>query len=168
MKPIGSFEVESGIVRITDPCYDKSVGCCGTAGAQSGKWNAFITEEHRSSWGNRVTSLVALHESVEDVENIFMEPWLFLDIDVGVDSGQAGIFDDKYYRADENFYEECGSHTLSEKRAGTLKYGAVSSSGLGDGSYVALALQKDGKNVGIKIDFFPEVPQEFDPESTEV
>ena len=69
--------------------------------------------------------------------------------EVGVDSGQAGFFDDAFYQNDTVFeelpapgfaigdlwYRHVCDITLSKMSAGVLPYGAVSSSGFGDGGY---------------------------------
>jgi len=69
--------------------------------------------------------------------------------EVGVDSGQAGFFDDAFYQNDTVFeelpapgfaigdlwYRHVCDITLSKMSAGVLPYGVVSSSGFGDGGY---------------------------------
>jgi hypothetical protein len=70
---------------------------------------------------------------------------------VGVDSGQAGIFDASNYRNDnvivgmpenahicgklDKFYGACCDVTLGDVGAGVIPFGFVSSSGWGDGGY---------------------------------
>jgi len=79
--------------------------------------------------------------------------WERSDIDVGVDSGQAGFFDvakyalsvadkdDSRSRRDsqdstfEAFYDSVCNLTLEDKSFGVVEFGAVSSSGYGDGGY---------------------------------
>jgi hypothetical protein len=94
--------------------------------------------------------------------------------EVGVDSGQAGIFSIENYRNDEiaesittpdsNFsigrdgdgdawYEKMCQFTLSDNQWGSYDTGVVSSSGIGDGGYRCLVAKKKGKIVGICIDF---------------
>ena len=69
--------------------------------------------------------------------------------EVGVDSGQAGFFDDAFYQNDTVFeelpapgfaigdlwYRHVCDITLCKMSAGVLPSGAVSSSGFGDGGY---------------------------------
>uniref|UniRef100_A0AAU6W1I6 Uncharacterized protein n=1 Tax=Pseudomonas phage Nican01 TaxID=3138540 RepID=A0AAU6W1I6_9CAUD len=102
-------------------------------------------------WTGRVAFLHIRHESVL---NDPIDPFSFVandDFQVGVDSGQAGFFDlDKYEAAlkdkkdntrDDNtrfeqFYDHCGENTLGNDRWGIVEgFGAVSSSGYGDGGY---------------------------------
>jgi len=91
-----------------------------------------------------------------------------LDGEVGVDSGQAGVFDLAVYpqdgstgeHDDENsFYGQCCKVTLdkTQGRAGKVNGGFVASSGYGDGGYDAYAIYDDRNNaVAIKIVFIPE------------
>ena len=87
---------------------------------------------------------------------------------VGVDSGQAGVFDAKYFEddklarqyqvedpicPDQPWYSLCCDRTLGETGAGIIPYGVVSSSGLGDGSYSYYTNTVDGKTVGVQIVF---------------
>ena len=159
------------VMRVSDPCYDHSVWCTGLIfDCMTGKWDAAVQYSHEGGWGTRVSRLIAKHESLQtysacdkirvDEENIyFPHPWEDSHIVVGVDSGQAGVFDDSKYQdesifaglpaptaqfGDSIWYNQCCTLTLSEKQAGAIPCGAVSSSGLGDGTYTALKhLNKD-------------------------
>lgn len=97
---IGEFNLKSGTVRISDPCYEKDTWCAGTVDSvKTGKWLSSIVkyDDSETDWGDRVGELHAYHESKETKE----EPeWEELGIDVGVDSGQAGIFDEDFYGTD--------------------------------------------------------------------
>lgn len=154
-----------------------------------GVWEAFIEKSEVDGWGNRVKQLVvkAKDQSI-DLRGL-------LPIDVGVDSGQAGVFDNKLYKSNMSkphklignheyerrsfvhrlecnldistsdygdmlkdfdneevegsvdFYEVCCDKTLGDMGAGVVEYGAVSSSGLGDGSYSAFAGYNSNKEV---------------------
>ena len=68
---------------------------------------------------------------------------------VGVDSGQAGVFDKPFYRAGadagqipsedalEAWYNSCCNQTLhTDHYAGVIPHGVVSNSGYGDGGYI--------------------------------
>lgn len=99
---LGSFEVQSSVLRISDPCYDKDTWCAGTVKkVLPGTWNAKVKKRDAGDgWGNRCIKLIAVHEDY----NISHLKFKKLDIDVGVDSGQAGIFDDKFYQV--NYTED--------------------------------------------------------------
>src|SRR5690606_25054488 len=88
------------------------------------------------------------------------------DFVVGVDSGQAGVFDFAVYKDDESakgksnfiedepWYSTCCDQTLSDQQAGVIEGGAVSSSGYGDGLYTAYyAIDANKEVVAIKIVF---------------
>lgn len=91
---LGKFEIESGVIRVSDPCYDKDTWCSGTINGKKGTWNAFVTLSDEDAWGERVSELSALHSDYGVLDGV----WELTEIDGGVDSGQMGIFDDKYYQ----------------------------------------------------------------------
>lgn len=207
------FSVESGAMRVTDPCYEMDVWCAGTAeNVMNGRWSAqvqyfneafdsyslerwnemlanFGGEEsklidklvvagedidparmerlveiiksraledfHRygnpDDWKGRVAYLHVRHESVL---NEPIDPFSFVrnkELDVGVDSGQAGFFDLAKYAealADkcdskrdgdtvfEKFYDACGENTLGTEQWGVVNgMGVASLTAFGDGSY---------------------------------
>ena len=152
-KTIGSFECVSGKFAVSDPCYDTDVWCRGELeNIKRGKWSAEAGMVDDGKWGLRVALLSAQHESYdEDAEGDLAE--YAAEFEVGVDSGQAGIFDAKHYRDDAVFgdskpkfkagdtgpgdvwYDHCCDKTIGGSRAGVIPYGAVSSSGYGDGGY---------------------------------
>lgn len=124
-----------------------------------GNWDAAATYSD-VILGTRVAMLIAKHESIPDFaicnqvrgdgERIYFSPqWRDSGIMVCVDSGQAGLFDDAKYQNNSVFdgmpepvstfgdiwYRHCCDLTLSEARAGVIPFGAVSSSGYGDGCY---------------------------------
>jgi hypothetical protein len=100
---LGTFEIVSGKVRISDPCYDKKTWCAGTLdNVATGTWKAKVVKiDRHDGWGNRCRKLIATHESFDSAmdynSNVF-------DFEIGVDSGQAGIFDDKFYK--KNYKED--------------------------------------------------------------
>jgi hypothetical protein len=159
---IGTFELKSGKLLVSDPCYTDISWCqLGVERAKIGTWKASIVVDEVSGWGERVHQLLAVHSSFTG-----QETWTKEGKDIGVDSGTAGIFDVEQYpfregnRRDE-FYEACGAHTLSDHHAGCVDIGAVSSAGFGDGGYpVYIARNKDGEVVGVRIDFITEADLE--------
>ena len=167
---LGEFVNESGVFMVSDPCYEIGTWCQGQLNdVATGKWSAYVNKSDEGEWGIRCAELVVEHESIEDAGELSIEVCSF---EVGVDSGQAGIFDLKYYANDEafaseenpenkfgdtKFYNFCCDLTLSEISAGVIKYGAVSSSGYGDGAYKCFALKnKKGKIVSVTIIFLDE------------
>jgi hypothetical protein len=96
-------------------------------------------------------------------------------IDVGVDSGQAGIFDKSSFKNDSliekdpefhhayrrdkpggRWYAACCDITLSEEEAGVLLGGVVSTSGYGDGGYDCFVVKSGDEVVAVKIVFIGE------------
>lgn len=159
MVKLGQFEVTSGKLRVTDPCYDRSIWCSGYVDAENGTWEAFVYMSDQGAWGNRVSALEVRRVGENEA------PDRLVSFEVGVDSGQAGFFDDAFYpEGDDNgeygntdtFYGKVCEITLSDKRAGVLPFGAVSSSGYGDGGYDCFVLEKNGKVVAARIVFISE------------
>ena len=170
---IGEFTVVSGKVYVTDPCYEKGGRYQALVkNVKNGKWFAFIERGDE----DRPAILKVVHEDydITRAENPFDVPSVLTSpekVEIGVDSGQAGVFDTKFYRddssvvgldrkaneaicEDEPFYSMCRSRTLSWIGAGTIPYGAVSSSGYGDGCYDAFVFKDaKGKVIDIRIIF---------------
>jgi hypothetical protein len=139
--PLGAFEVDEKLV-VSDPCYDRDTWCA-IFGIECvpGTWHG-QTLEGMSLYGHRSWELLAFHETVTD-DSVEWEKFG----DIGVDSGQAGIFNDAVYPKGDTgeygdlktFYGRACDATMDEenpiKRAGVLPEGVVSSAGYGDGSY---------------------------------
>lgn len=165
---LGEFEIESAKILLTDPCYQHEEYSESDASyAEKGIWKADAIQVYDESWGNRITLLYAHHEN--HLQAALNQPgWETLEYGTGVDSGQAGFFDLKYFNdanqikeALENpltgknlWYDYCCHKTLdTDIGAGTIPFGVVSSSGLGDGYYPAYG-QKDGDSfIALAIDF---------------
>ena len=92
--------------------------------------------------------------------------WIKCPFVVGVDSGQAGIFDRNHYRVsevsdregnadtDSKWYLACCDLTDNGEEAGVLTGGVVSRTGMGDGAYgVYKAVNGQSQVVGVKIVF---------------
>jgi hypothetical protein len=156
---IKQFEVTSGKLVCSDPCYSIPTWCQGIVeNVKNGVWGAEINLSDQQDWGMRVASLYIVNEhanaTMKDIETkIFDEEPL--SFDAGVDSGQFGFFDFAHYRNDESakdlkkfefgdnydtqsgdtWYRACSDLTLGDEQWGVLPNGVVSSSGFGDGSY---------------------------------
>ena len=150
---IGTFTCTSGVLRVTDPCYSKGTWCAGTVpDCREGEWLATVRLMDCGSWGKRISRLTVVHEDGGTGADESV------DFEVGVDSGQAGVFDESRYPNDPNvatsFYDKVCKLTLSKAKAGVVKFGAVSSSGVGDGSYEATVRRdRNGKCFYISIEF---------------
>lgn len=189
MKHIGDFKIESGRVYVSDPCYKTGTWCQALVdGVKNGNWEAHIDNRDEGRPG----LLRVNHESYPDITHLECS---IIPNEIGVDSGQAGVFDAAHYRQDSSipedfqpldpggmfddftdeeggrFYGACCDRTLGptgEGRrddnfhgGGTIPFGAVSSSGYGDGGYEAKAYKNDdGEIVAIEIEFIPEEEDE--------
>lgn len=168
------FQV-TGKINITDPCYDTKTWC-GIYGlkAKPGTWVGDAKETNAGDWGDRVAELTVRHKDYTIDEG----EWVEIEGTVGVDSGQAGVFDSSIYPEGENngdaddnksFYgracrETCSSfdkeHQVWKKEQGLPEgYGVVdgggfvSVSGYGDGSYTAWGIYRDDLLVAVQIVF---------------
>ena len=193
-----TFEITSGTLRVTDPCYEVGTWCAGTLDkVKTGQWQAqvgYFQDPHEIAYLTRrksedrartlasyqegaktlvstgqhtkaeVDSMIAtvmamfdaeqepylgrvafIHIGCGDLTEIgsAVNDWKRANIDVGVDSGQVGFFDERLYPLNpvaigstlESFYEPICELTGSDEQFGVLAFGVVSSSGYGDGSY---------------------------------
>lgn len=155
-KELGTFEVSSGELRVTDPCYDPGTWCAGTIRAKDGTWTAELRHSDEGSWGKRVAELVVRHE-----DHAGAEPNRLTGIDAGVDSGQCGFFDAAKYLQHQGgeygdlstFYGQACAATATEGGGIVMGFGAVSSSGYGDGSYEVYVHEVDGLAVAARVVF---------------
>ena len=153
---IGEFELTASRLRVSDPCYSPDVWCSGVLDAKPGTWEAAVlqfTNEQTGGWGVRNAIIAVKHADMKqqfdtdiiNKTNGLNKPagWHAALFEVGVDSGQAGFFDDARFKKhnggdDESFYEKACDTTLSRMQAGVIDEGAVCNSGYGDGGYVCI------------------------------
>lgn len=173
--------MDSDIMRDSDPCYDKTVWCSGLIhNCLTGRWDAAVAYSDEGILGRRVAVLAAKHrasvrsfsqcdEVWEDEKFIHYESgWSICSFEVGVDSGQAGFYDEAHYQ-DESvlkglpepkvsygtlWFDHCCERTMSKVQAGTVPYGAVSNSGFGDGGYTALVHRNESAQADCVIILF--------------
>jgi len=164
---LGQFENISGQFAISDPCYDVDVWCRGElSDVKKGMWNAEAGIYDAGEWGKRVALLIATHVDYdENAEDDYISK--AAEFEVGVDSGQTGIFDVAHYRDDSIFcsgavknerdekgevwYGHCCNATCNTaNHAGIIPFGVVSSSGYGDGGYDC-TFRIDSNNEIIKV-----------------
>ena len=167
------FEVTSGKMVLSDPCYELGTWCQGVAeNVKNGTWVGVLEQSDEGAWGVRNSILISMN--VEAMKkNPLLERELMSSGDLinwgGVDSGQFGHFDYANYRKDENaidvpkvwedewesqegdkFYRACCYQTLeTEDSFGVVPFGVLSSSGYGDGSYPTYGIKdENGEWVG--------------------
>lgn len=82
-------------VMVSDPCYGLNTWCQGVVeNVLPGEYVCKVGFSDEGDWGNRVADIEVVHTSyVGKFLEYFAE-----DFEVGVDSGQAGIFDYEYYK----------------------------------------------------------------------
>ena len=92
---LGIIELKDS-VYVSDPCYRIGTWCQAfVEGLKPGKYHGFMYKTNDTDgWGRRVTDLWIAHE-----DNVKAWPSTILDehIDIGVDSGAAGIYDKEYF-----------------------------------------------------------------------
>jgi hypothetical protein len=151
----GEFEVKSDKLMISDPCYTRGTWCQGIIeNVIPGKWKTKAKIEPERT-GRRVHEISALLIGEKKPT-----AWEKCKFEVGVDSGQAGIFDESIYPGGETgeyeepgFYNDCCQVT-AEAWCGVVPGGFVSRSGYGDGGYEAfISKNGDGKVVAVRVVF---------------
>ena len=156
-------------VIVTDPSYDTETWCQAKIdNVKEGQYNTHCEVVDTGDWGNRCSLLMAAHCDY----NINKLYWEVHPQEIGVDSGQAGIFDMAYYRKDgrnievptvgfdgqpfdrleammkhekegDDFYLKMCKLTLSQTKWGGFDNGVVSSSGYGDGGYILYVAKEE-------------------------
>jgi hypothetical protein len=139
-----NFSVTNGKIVVSDPCYDS--GDVRLL-ALNGKWLAAVRKTKEDVWGERVASVLVHHEGFDPIGKKYNEDVKY----IGVDSGQAGVFDSEAYNASGNFYDSCCSAT--NKDFGFVSGGFVTTSGYGDGGYPARVYRHHGKAEAVEIVF---------------
>ena len=170
----------SNEVMVSDPCYTVGTWCQHKlTNVLPGEYQTMVMKFQDSMWGNRCSFIIAVHKDYNTDEKL---NWRKVAVaDIGVDSGQAGIFSMETYRKDEvfvtgqsNFSKTYGTSTRGKDDGGEEWYGhmcdmtlegegwgsypngIVSRSGIGDGSYELRVAKHKGKVIGMVLDFFME------------
>ena len=147
VKKIGNFLMTSTEMRVSDPTYSKDVWCTGVLkNCIPGPWEAGVLYEDCEEFGIRVAALIVRAKDVGpefgEVKEVHFcrNGWDEEDFEVGVDSGQAGFYDEAKYpkgkHVSERWFNTTARCTDHPKQAGMLTYGVVSRSGFGDGGYI--------------------------------
>lgn len=90
------FHLTSNQLRVTDPCYTKGTWCAGVLdNVLPGAWIAekVVATDAETGWGDRIAQLQIWHNDY--IGNVEADE--LTEIHVGVDSGQAGFFDESQY-----------------------------------------------------------------------
>lgn len=109
---------------VSDPCYGLNTWCQGIVeNVLPGKYECFLTTVDEGEFGIRVAAIEVTHKDYVDKDLIYT-PEKF---EVGVDSGQAGIFDYDYYtkyhtdtnerpHVDDDWYRKVCDLTYQEEK----------------------------------------------------
>lgn len=175
-------------VRVSDPCYSPDTWCSLLLSTVlPGQYEVKIDNLSLDGWGRRVAYLTAVHVDHTRPGH----PWEDY-ATIGVDSGQAGIFDESTYRNkasidglklpegdwnglpfietdEDHWYDAMCTLTINNSEGwGHYSQGVVSRSGIGDGMYpVQVMYDKEDTIVGIRIDFLLAEDDEEDDEYTD-
>lgn len=153
-------------VMVSDPCYGLNTWCQGIVeNALPGTYDCFVEYSDEGDWGTRVSAIEVRHTHYDDAVRDFYPE----DFEVGVDSGQAGIFDYEYYEkyhsdskewphVNDDWYDKVCNITLGRESSGTIDgFGLVSSSGYGDDGYICCtARDGDGNVIAIRVEYITE------------
>jgi len=183
------FEVVSGKMVLSDPCYKLGTWCQSVVeNVKNGTWVGVLEQSNEVGWGVRNSILISMNvEAMKKNPKLEMELMSSGDLINwgGVDSGQFGHFDYNNYRKDDNaidvpkvwedeweskegdkFYRACCYQTLeTEDSFGVVPFGVLSSSGYGDGSYPTYGIKdEDGQWVGFITIFIDEDEEDEEDE----
>jgi hypothetical protein len=175
---IGNFQL-GNTVMVSDPSYAIGIWCQAKLdNVKFGEYVGFAEMIHDADWGVRVARLFALNKEFMKIE---YWDWELSGNEIGVDSGQAGIFDLSTYRNDsvkiDNVPENALFDSLKNDEEGSEWYlnltkitldndyaiysnGIVSRSGIGDGGYSLFTTYENGEVIGMCIDFHLDIDDE--------
>lgn len=161
-------------VMVSDPCYSEEIWCQKVVeNVLPGEYIVKVRKVETDGWGTRCSALIAVHKDYQFKE---IKWELEVEGNIGVDSGQCGIFSIDTFRKDgldvinpkytqygdfflpienpgDDFYFKMCRLTLSNQKWGSYENGVVSSSGYGDGGYDLYLKKHEGKVVGFLINF---------------
>lgn len=164
----GQIQIEDKLV-VSDPYYNLNTWCMAVLEkVLPGKYNCYM-----DYIDNRVSKILIIHGDYKIDETTIIEEE---DVDIGVDSGQAGFYNYDYFKKysemreinefewEKKYHEPIYTQTFDEENyGGTVINGIafVASSGYGDGSYGCYTKKnKDGKIIAAKVIFIGEDEEE--------
>ena len=159
IKKIGQIELSDTVV-VSDPTYELGIWCQGIIkNILPGVYNCYIEISDENDWGLRCSRIFVINKDYEFEESDYRFDTRE-EFKIGVDSGQAGIFDLKYYQdthtpdSSTEWDDEIFEITTSQNKGGVIdKKGFIARSGFGDGAYDCCTSIRDGKIIGIEIIF---------------
>ena len=121
----GSIEIGNSVV-VSDPCYPPGTWCMATFGSMlPGRYLCKTQVSDEKEWGMRVSAIMLVHEGFSKKSPSKVE----LLRNIGVDSGQRGFYDEKYFteKSDrksgtwDRWYKKVSDMTLRE-RSGIIDF----------------------------------------------
>lgn len=185
---VGTFEITSNQVVLSDPCYDPGCWCSAVKSCPNGIYTAIAEYVNCSGgWGRRVARIYMLRAfdmSVKDIldkciyRQVMTEDGEDTSVDIGVDSGTCGFYDYDYHLRThtgddhEKWYEMNICDRCDEDAYILDSRAVICTSGYGDGSYDAYELRVDDQFRGFMIEFIREseevdVPFDWDDDDEE-
>lgn len=165
-------------VMVSDPTYSEPTWCqIKLKTVKPGEYYSFCKTHDTGFAGVRNSMLLVVHK--DHINDVLQ--WKKHQGEVGVDSGQAGIFSYETYRKDglemevptigydgrnfdwldlpgevmpgDDWYKKMCKFTLAELSYGSYDNGIVCRSGFGDGGYELFTASKSRKIIAMAIDF---------------
>lgn len=99
---------------VTDPCYKPDTRCMGELKTKPGKYFC----EYKTNEEDAITMLVLKHEDIKN-QDFVCDDLCYLNAEIGVDSGIAGVFDKDYYETvykDKDISSKWYSDIISSKK----------------------------------------------------
>jgi len=139
---------------ITDPCYSKGTWCSGAVKTEPGTYRAYSLSATSDPY-RQVEGGFIVHSSL-DGKILPFDCQIDTGIDVGVDSGECGVYDDAKFPEDGIDIEEDAEFSPThEYRGYGIDWGKTFHSFGGDGSFKAYVHKNDKGSVdAIRIDFY--------------
>lgn len=139
-------------VLCTDPCYDVGTWC--TALIEDTLPGVYECAYQREIGEERIATIRAIHKDYVGSTDFEAEPTPH---DIGVDSGQAGIFDLEYYAAqhemnEERFYELCCDTTYREWDEANPDYLGPTDHEMSSEEIIALLNKLEAEHPGLNFD----------------
>lgn len=146
---IGGFNVESGQIVITDPCYNKDDLTLGQVlPAINGMWEMYV-----SIVDDNVDSVLFINKDYSSRE--YIKDYNFKTVGfIIVESGRLTVCDYEKYEDTPDEYEKYCNQTSSVTLSGIVEnYAGVTSTGFGDGKYSINGATLNDKYYAINVDF---------------
>ena len=157
---IGSLDITSDKIDITDPCYNRGARCRRTEPIVPGTYDCYVGTKKEMP-GEVVCELVLLSAQEERQSPSLKTKYIGT---ICVDVGLAGFFEGKPDYDDES-WDNLGNYLLEPVNGAQRHYWLCdetspmkckcffSFSGYGDGIYAVHSIAKDGELVGYKLVF---------------